>query len=254
MTHFFVFKLKKSKSIALLLLLSLCTALFIWIESESNFSVFSSKENPAALSQGNPDDPSIALTFNISWGTEMVEPTLEVLKKHDVTTTFFLIGEWAEHHPDLVEKIEANGHEIGMMGYRYESYVKQEIEQVRKDLAKAQDTFASLGYSDLRLLRTPSGHLNSEVMKLAENQGYDVIQWNVNPRDWENPGTQVIIDHVLKNTNNGDIILLNASDSVKQTPKALETILPTLKQKGLSFVTISELISRAQAENNEVRE
>ncbi|MFB1052028.1 polysaccharide deacetylase family sporulation protein PdaB [Paraliobacillus sp. JSM ZJ581] len=254
MTHFFVVKLKKAKSIALLSLLSLCTALFIWVETESSFSVFSTKENPAALSQGNPSDPSIALTFNISWGSEMVEPTLEVLKKHDVTTTFFLIGDWAEHHPDLVEKIEANGHEIGMMGYRYKSYVTQEIEQVRKDLAKARDVFSSLGYSDLTLLRTPSGHLNSEVMKLAESQGYDVIQWNVNPNDWKNPGTDAIIDYVLKNTDNGDIILLNASDSVKQTPKALETILPSLKQKGLSFVTISELISRAQTENNEVTE
>ncbi|WP_182201142.1 polysaccharide deacetylase family sporulation protein PdaB [Paraliobacillus salinarum] len=252
MTHFFVFKLKKTKSIALLLLLSLCTALFIWIESESDFSVFSNKENPAALSQGNPKDSSIALTFNISWGTEMVEPTLKVLKEHNVTTTFFLVGEWAEHHPDLVEKIEADGHEIGMMGYRYKSYVTQEIEQVRKDLAKARDVFSSLGYADLTLLRTPSGHLNDDVMKLVESQGYDVIQWNVNPNDWKNPGEEAIVDHVLKNTDNGDIILLHASDSVKQTPKALETILPTLKEKGLSFVTISELISHAKAKNKEV--
>ncbi len=254
MIHFFVFKLRKIKPITLMLLLSLCTALFLWVETESNFSVFSTPKNPAALSQGNTDDSKVALTFNISWGTTMVEPTLKSLKKHDVTATFFLIGEWAEHHPDLVETIEEEGHEIGMMGYKYKSYVTQEIGQVRKDLVKAQDIFRTLGYDDMRLLRTPNGHINKEVLKLAEDQGYDVINWNVNPHDWKNPGEQTIIDRVLKQTDNGDIILLNASDSVKQTPEALETILPTLKQKGLSFVTISELISGVQTENTEVTE
>ncbi|GGM43384.1 polysaccharide deacetylase family sporulation protein PdaB [Paraliobacillus quinghaiensis] len=252
MTYFLTIKLKKIKRTSLLLLLAFFTALFLWVESESDFSVFSSKDNPAALSQGSPDDASIALTFNISWGNEMVEPTLKKLKQNDVKATFFLIGEWAEHHPDLVEQIEADGHEIGMMGYRYKSYLKQEIEQVRKDLIKAKDVFTTLGYPEMKLLRTPSGHINDEILKLAETQGYDVIQWNINPRDWKNPGTQKIIDRVMKNTDNGDIILLNASDSVKQTPEALDTILPGLKKKGFSYVTISEMITRAKAENHEV--
>ncbi|WP_117149440.1 polysaccharide deacetylase family sporulation protein PdaB [Paraliobacillus zengyii] len=252
MNYFFIVKLKRIKRVGLLVFLALFTALFLWIESESDFSVFSTKDNPAALSKGDPNDSSIALTFNISWGSEMVEPTLEKLKAHDVKATFFIIGEWAEHHPDLLEKIEADGHEVGMMGYRYKSYLQQDIEEVRKDLAKASEIFTVLGYPDLSLLRTPSGHLNEEVLELAENQGYDVIQWNINPRDWENPGTDKIIDHVMTNTDNGDIILLNASDSVKQTPDALETILPGLKEKGFSFVTISEIITRAKALNKEV--
>lgn len=252
MTYFFIVKLKKLKRIGLLLFLALFTALFLWIESESDFSVFSSKEEPTALSKGDPNDPSIALTFNISWGNTMVEPTLEKLKEHDVKATFFILGEWAEHHPDLLNKIESDGHEVGMMGYRYESYLKQDIEQVRKDLAKATDIFTTLGYPDMSLLRTPSGHLNKEVLQLAVNQGYHVIQWNVNPKDFENPGTDKIVDHVMRNTDNGDIILLSASDSVKQTPKALETIIPGLKNNGFSFVTISEIITRAEALNKEV--
>lgn len=252
MNYFFIVKLKRIKRIGLLLFLALFTALFLWIESESDFSVFSTKDNPAALSKGDPNDPSIALTFNISWGSEMVEPTLKKLKEHDVKATFFIIGEWAEHHPDLLEKIEADGHEVGMMGYRYKSYLQLDLEEVQKDLAKASEIFTVLGHPELSLLRTPSGHLNEEVLELAENRGYDVVQWNINPRDWENPGTDKIIDHVMTNTDNGDIILLHASDSVKQTPEALDTILPGLKEKGFSFVTISEIITRAEALNEEV--
>ncbi|MBM7573052.1 polysaccharide deacetylase family sporulation protein PdaB [Aquibacillus albus] len=252
MQHFFVIKLKHVKKWGLVLTAALFTAFFLWVEGESSFSVFSSKDHPAALSRGSEDDPNIALTFNISWGNEMVEPILQKLKDHNVQATFFLSGEWVERHPGIVKKIEEDEHEIGMMGYRYKSYIKQEKEQIRKDLIKAKDIFGKLGYPDTNLLRTPSGHLNKEIIQLAEHQGYKVIQWNVNPRDWENPGTQNIIDHVMENTSNGDIILLHASDSVKQTPKALDTILPGLKNKGFEFVDITELISRAESKEKEV--
>lgn len=252
MQHFYVMKLRNWKKWWLLVTAALFTAIFLWVEVESTYSVFSTKDNPAALSKGSEDDPNIALTFNISWGNEQVEPILEKLKKHDVQATFFLNGEWAERHPDIVDKIDENGHEIGMMGYRYKSYVKQEIDEVRKDLTQAKDIFSKLGYPDIKLIRTPSGHFNKDVLKLIDQQGYKVIQWNINPKDWENPGTQKIIDHVMKNTSNGDIILLHASDSVKQTPQALDTILPGLKNKGFEYVNISELISRADSKSEEV--
>ncbi|WP_226038463.1 polysaccharide deacetylase family sporulation protein PdaB [Aquibacillus saliphilus] len=252
MQHFYVFKAKNWKQWGLLLVAALFSAIFLWVEAESAFSVFSTDENPAALSKGSDKDPNIALTFNISWGNEKVEPILEELKKHEIKATFFVSGEWAERHPDLVGKIKEGEHELGMMGYRYKNYVEQEKEQVRKDLIYAKDIFTTLGYKDIKLLRTPSGHINPEVLDLAESQGYKVIQWNVNPQDWKNPGEQQIIDHVMANTSKGDIILLHASDSVKQTPAALKTILPGLKNKGFKYVTISELISRADSNSNEV--
>ncbi|MCT2536562.1 polysaccharide deacetylase family sporulation protein PdaB [Aquibacillus koreensis] len=252
MQHFFVFNMKRRRKSTLIVLAALFTAIFLWVETESSFSVFSSKENPVALSKGSEEDSNISLTFNITWGNEMVEPILEKLKQHDVQATFFISGEWAERHPELVKKIEENKHEIGMMGYRYKSYIQQEKEQIRKDLAKANEIFGKLGYSDTKIFRTPSGQFNNEVLSLLEQRGYEVIHWSVNPEDWRNPGEQLIIDRVMKQTSNGDIILLHASDSVKQTHKALDTILPGLKNKGFTFVNISEMISRAHSESDEV--
>ncbi|WP_407271401.1 polysaccharide deacetylase family sporulation protein PdaB [Radiobacillus sp. PE A8.2] len=249
MQHFYTVKAKHWKTWLTILVAALFTAIFIWVETESSFSVFSTQDKPAALSKGNENDPNIALTFNISWGNEKLEPILEQLSEHKVKATFFVNGEWAERHPELVDKIKENEHELGMMGYRYKSYVKQDIEQVRKDLLYAREIFRKLGYPDTTLLRTPSGHFNAEVLKLAESLGFTVVQWNVNPNDWENPGEQKIIDHVMNKTSKGDIILLHASDSVKQTPQALTSILPGLKSKGFDYVTISELISRAEAKS-----
>ncbi|WP_100012738.1 polysaccharide deacetylase family sporulation protein PdaB [Lentibacillus sediminis] len=247
MQHFYVWKFNRWKRWLVVVLFALFTATFVWFERDGTFSVFSGKE-PAVLTKGSANEPDIALTFNISWGEEKVYDILEKLEQHEAQATFFLSGEWAEKHPDAVEQIAEGEHEIGMLGYRYQSYLEQEIDQVRADLLKAREAFAKLGYEDMELLRTPSGHFDKEIVELAEEMNFQVVHWNVNPSDWENPGTDAIVDTVMEQTDNGDIVLLHASDSVKQTAGALETILPGLKSKGFELVPISELINQADAD------
>ncbi|RYG72823.1 polysaccharide deacetylase family sporulation protein PdaB [Lentibacillus lipolyticus] len=248
MEHFYAIRVKKWKRFLVVILFALFAASFLWFERDGTFSVLS-KSDPMALTKGNGDEPQIALTFNISWGEEKVYDILEKLKEKKVQATFFVSGEWAERHPDILEKITDQEHELGMLGYRYKSYLDQEIEEVRRDLVQAKDVFSKLGYEDLDLLRPPNGHFNKEIIELAEKQGFTVTHWNVNPNDWKNPGTDKIVNFVMNETSNGDIILLHASDSVKQTAKALDTILPGLKKKGFQFVSISELINQAHAES-----
>ncbi len=200
------------------------------------------------MTKGNANESNIALTFNISWGEDRVHDILNQLNEKNVQATFFVNGEWAERHPDILEKITEDKHDLGILGYQYKSYLDQNIDQVKADLRKAREAFDKLGYEDVDLLRPPSGHFNKEVIELAENMDYKVIHWNVNTNDWKNPGTDTIVDTVMKSTTNGDILLLHASDSAKQTANALKTILPGLKNKGFSFVSITELINQAHAE------
>jgi len=248
MQHFYVLQAKHWKKWATVIVFALFAAVFIW--SELNvLSTLSTTNQETVLAKGNKDEPHIGLTFNISWGEEKVHDILEQLEKNDVQATFFVSGEWAERHPDILEKITEGKHELGMLGYRYKSYVDQDIEQVRQDIVYAKEVFQKLGYEEIETLRAPSGHLNEEVVELVENQGLHVIQWNVNPNDWKNPGTQKITNHVMEETGNGDIILLHASDSAKQTADSLKTILPGLKNKGHEFVSISELLNQAHADS-----
>ncbi|GAA0434685.1 polysaccharide deacetylase family sporulation protein PdaB [Lentibacillus halophilus] len=251
MKHFYTIRFRKWKRYAIVVLFALFTASFLWFARDGTFSVASSNE-PLALTKGDSNKPQIALTFNISWGEEKVHGILEKLEERQVQTTFFVSGEWAERHPDIIEKISEQGHELGMLGYRYTSYLDQEIEDVRNDLIKAKDVFSKLGYEDMDLLRPPSGKFNKEIIKLAENQGFTVTHWNVNPNDWKNPGTRRIVNFVMNETSNGDIILMHASDSAKQTAEALDTILPGLRKKEFDFVSISELINQAHADSQPV--
>ncbi|WP_405098488.1 polysaccharide deacetylase family sporulation protein PdaB [Oceanobacillus sp. FSL H7-0719] len=247
MDHFYVVDFNRKRRFILLGIIGVFIAGFIFMQA-NNGLLWANDSDEVALTKGDAEEPNVALTFNISWGEERVHDILKKLKQEEVQATFFLSGEWAERHPTIVEKIAEDKHEIGMLGYRYKSYLDQEIEQVQKDLFLAQEVFSKLGYEDTKLLRTPSGHFNEEVLELAKSMGFEVVHWNINPNDWENPGTENIVDTVMKNTTNGDILLMHASDSAKQTAGALETILPGLKNKGFTFVPISELISQAHAE------
>lgn len=247
MSYFYAWHFSKWKRFVYIAIFALIAAVFIWSESTGSISVFSSSDEPSAFMKGNSKDNNIALTFNISWGEEKVYDILKQLKSDDVEATFFVSGEWAERHPDILEKIKDGGHELGMLGYRYKSYLEQEIDKVKKDILYAKEIFKKLGYEKITLMRAPSGHINKEIIKLAEGLGLKVVHWGVDADDWENPGTQKIVDTILSETSNGDIILLHASDSVKQTAKALDQILPGLRDKGFQFVSVSELYNQAHA-------
>jgi polysaccharide deacetylase family sporulation protein PdaB len=249
MQYFYQLDFRKWKRWGMIIVFALFTATFLWFEQNGTYSVFSKKE-PNVFSKGDINKETIALTFNISWGEERVFDILKQLETEQVQATFFVSGEWAERHPDILNKIAENKHELGMLGYRYKSYLDQEIGQIRKDLHYAQEVFKKLGYPNVDQLRTPSGHFNKEIIALAEQLGLKVIHWNINPHDWKNPGTETIVNTIMEQTTNGDILLLHASDSVKQTDKALQTVLPGLKNKGFKFVTVSELFSQAHSESN----
>lgn len=247
MNHFYVFNFNRNKRLLLLVILAFITALFILLEPTKLMSVFQ-KDQETALTKGNKNEDNIALTFNISWGEEKVYDILNVLQEHDVRATFFVSGEWAERHPQIMEEISEHEHEVGMLGYRYKNYLDQEVEQVRQDITYAIEVFNKLGYREMKYIRPPSGHFNEEVINIAERSGLEVIHWSVNPRDWESPGVNEISETIIEETTSGDIILLHASDSAKQTAKALQIAIPTLQKQKISFVTISELINEVKAE------
>lgn len=242
MNGFYVWNVRKGKRFLIIMGLALFAAIFLIIEENSMNNLFSKTEQ-VALTKGNINEANIALTFNISWGEERVNDILDILQTEDVRATFFVSGEWAERHPQIVDRITKEKHELGMLGYRYKSYLDQEIDQVRKDIVYAREVFKKLGHDKISYIRTPSGHFNKDIIQLAEEIGYEVIHWSVNPNDWENPGVKVIEKHIITNTFNGDIVLLHASDSAKQTAEALQNTLPALRDSGFKFVTISALVS-----------
>lgn len=251
MKFFFVLNGKSLKQGIVILVAAFFTAWFFFIENNiMQIPAFSTEDGPKAIYKGEKD---IALTFNIGWGDEKAAPILDVLKKEDIpNATFFLSGSWAESHPDLVNQIVKEGYEIGILGYSYVDYTDIEESKIRQDIAKAQEAFKKMNIKDIELLRAPTGHFDKRTLRIAENMGYTVVHWSLDSKDWTNPGVKNIVENVSK-AKKGDIILLHASDSAKQTAQALPAIIQNIKSKNLKMVTVSELIANGDAKSSEVK-
>lgn len=249
MKFFLVLNGKTVKHLLLIMIAAFFTAFFMYMENIFQLAVFTAKDGPKAIYKGEKD---VALTFNIGWGDEKAEPILDMLRKENVkSATFFLSGSWAERHPELVDRIVKEGFEIGMLGYSYQDYKELEDAKIRKDLLLAQEVFKKLNIKGIELARAPTGHFDQRSLKIANQYGYTIVHWSVDSKDWTNPGVDEILTNISK-AKKGDIILLHASDSAKQTAKALPSVLGELRSKGLKLVSVSEMIANGNVQSTEI--
>lgn len=250
MKFFMVLQAKNIKQYSLILLTAVFTAWFLFVQNILHAPVFSTEDGPKAVYKG---DKNIAITFNIGWGDEKAAPILETLKNEKIkSATFFLSGSWAERHPDMVSAIVKEGYEIGILGYDYKDYTDLSDQEIIRDISKAQEVFKKLNVKNIELLRAPTGHFDKRLLKISENFGYTVVHWSIDSKDWTNPGVERIVQNVSK-AHKGDIILLHASDSAKQTNKALPDLIEELRGKDLNFVNVSEMISNSSARSEEIK-
>ncbi|MDR7002963.1 polysaccharide deacetylase family sporulation protein PdaB [Neobacillus niacini] len=250
MNFFYVLNGKSLKNISLILIAAFFTAWFLYMQNLAQLPVFSTKDGAKAIYRGEKD---LALSFNIGWGDEKAEPILNTLKKEGVkSATFFLAGSWAERHPDIVNLIVKQGYEIGILGYAYEDYKSLEDAKIRRDISKAQEVFTKLNVKNIKLLRSPTGHFDERTLKIADRYGFTVVHWSVDSQDWTNPGVKTIVTNVEK-AKKGDIVLLHASDSAKQTAKALPEIIKEIHEKGLKLVSVSEMIANGHVSSKEIK-
>lgn len=149
------------------------------------------------------------------------------------------------HHQEIAKRIKAMGFEIGSHGHMHKNYSEHTDTWVREQVQKSEQAIKDVLGVKTTLIRTPNGDFNKHTIQVLNQMGYTVIQWNTDSLDWMNPGVEQIKQRVLTRCIPGDIILMHASDSCKQTHLALPAIIDGLRAKGYQFATVSELISGA---------
>jgi polysaccharide deacetylase family sporulation protein PdaB len=185
---------------------------------------------------------AIALTFDISWGTVMPDKVLAVLVMDHAPATFFLSGPWAKTHPDYVKRLVRDGFEVESHGWAHVNYSALGYAGVVDNISRANQVLRSLTGKPVTLVRPPNGDFNRQAIAAARSLGYTVITWGTDSLDWMNPGVNTIIRRVLKGAHSGDIVLLHASDTCKQTNIALPGIIKTLRTEGYRLVTVQQLL------------
>jgi peptidoglycan/xylan/chitin deacetylase (PgdA/CDA1 family) len=193
---------------------------------------------------------SVALTFDdgpSAW-TPLV---LDLLREHEVRATFFVIGQRAREHPDLVKRIVAEGHELGSHTLTHPRLTEISDDEIRAEIRGGQDAIAEVLGKPPSLFRAPGFHAGPRELAIVEELGLEAVFAEIDPEDWRPDRTShTIFSLVLRNLRDGVIVDLHdgypppptrSRDDCTPTVEALDHLLPCLRAESYKTVTISEL-------------
>lgn len=222
---------------------NLIIAICIFTAFNSCFSLqttTASAGNINAIYRGNVNNKNASLMINVYWGTEYIEPMLEILKQNDIKTTFFVGGYWVAQNEDLLKKIIADGHEIANHGYYHKNQGECGLERNKEEISMNHQLVKSLTGVEMNLFAPPSGSFNAFTLQASEQLGYKTIMWSKDTIDWRDKNTELIKNRATKNIQNGDLILMHP---IKCTVEALPDIILAYKQAGMNLTTVTNTIS-----------
>ena len=204
---------------------------------------------PLPLRTAAMTQKELALTFDISWGTVMPPKVIAILEREKVPATFFLSGPWSGQHPEIVAELRRGGFQLESHGQAHVNYSGLSKAGVSQNILAAQAILEPLVGKKPDMVRPPNGDYDQRSLEVAQQLGYTVVLWGTDSHDWMNPGVGVITSRVLRLAHPGDIVLLHASDTCKQTDIALPAIISGLRRQGYKLVTVDQLLWDAAKEH-----
>jgi peptidoglycan/xylan/chitin deacetylase (PgdA/CDA1 family) len=169
--------------------------------------------------------------------SDFTPSVLRVLRRFDSHATFFEIGQETSGRASTMKKILAQGSEIGNHSLHHELDPSSASLHETNRLIRRATGFRPCDF------RPPDGSVNSGLVSRAHAEHLVTVNWEVDPRDWANPGVGAITSNVIQNAHNGSIVVLHDGGGDRsQTVAALPAILSHFRHRGYKFVTVAELL------------
>ncbi len=198
----------------------------------------------SAIYNGNRENKSVSLMFNVYENTEIVNSIIDTLNSYGAKCTFFVGGCWADDNEQTLKRIVEEGHEIANHGYFHKDHKKLTYEQNRKELENTNTIVEALCGVKPTLFAPPSGSYSDITLESAFDLDLKVIMWSKDTIDWRDSDYNTLVKRATKDLTNGDMVLMHPK---AHTLKALPEILQYCKGSGLEVVTVSQNIG----ENND---
>ena len=183
------------------------------------------------------EEKKIALTFDDGPHPYYTEQLLDGLKERGVVVTFFVTGEHAQLHPDIIERMSEEGHLIGNHTYSHMQLTSRNREEFKEELIKTNEIIMGITGQEVIFVRPPYGSWDKSFE--AELNMFPVL-WTVDPLDWSSTNAARITEKIVSRTEENDIILMH--DYYKTSVTAALDAIDKLLQEGYTFVTVDELL------------
>lgn len=186
----------------------------------------------------------VALTFDDGPKPGQTEAILDILKRHEVRASFFMVGRRIERHPELAARVLAEGHQLGNHSYSHRRLVLKSPSYVQGEIDKTDALLRGLGVKGEILFRAPYGKKLVVLPWLLSRSGRKHITFDVVSRDDETQDVALLTSRVMESVRPGSIILFHDGGQDKPgTVQAVDLVLGKLKAEGYRFVTVAELLA-----------
>lgn len=237
---FFVFK-RKSLFTVILFAMVMLILLSALVTGDASEVFLGESKRKIPVYSVETSEKVVALTFDAAWGADKTRSIISLLKEYDATGTFFLVGFWLDAFPEETKLIAESGLEIGNHSNNHLDMTKLSASEIEKEITTVNQKIFDITGVKPTYFRPPFGAYDNTLITGVESLGMVPIQWSVDSLDWKGLSGAEIADRVLSKTKNGSIILFhNNSDHVLD---ALPLVLLGLKNKGFTFVVMSELVA-----------
>lgn len=193
----------------------------------------------------------LALTYDDGPNDPHTQRLLEVLARHEVKATFFLIGRYAKQRPAIAREIAKAGHIIGNHTFTHPMLTFKSAAEIRKELTDCRAALEEAVGKHSNLFRPPFGARRPATLRIARELGLEPIMWNVTGYDWNAPPAAVIEQKVSTKIRGGNVILLHDGGHKEmgadrsQTVQATDALIKRYKNEGYEFLTIPQMMVRS---------
>ena len=196
---------------------------------------------------------SVAFTFDDGPNPAATPRLLQLLEKHDVRATFFLLGRNVERYPDLTGEIAARGHEIGNHTHNHAWLPLLPRRLLLREMDRASNAIHAATGCRPTLFRPPMGWFNRSMLRTLAAHGYRGVLGDVYPQDAHGPSSQLIVERVMQRIRPGSIVILHDGIAFRRTSRepslaAVDTLVGRLHGRGYDVCTVGELIARGETE------
>lgn len=195
-----------------------------------------SQDQAPAGRQIDPSKPMVALTFDDGPFAPVGNQIMDCLAQYGGKATFFVVGSRVPSYGAEMQRMAAEGHEIGNHTYEHKNLTKLNGAQIQRQINLCNDAVQAACGVRPALVRPPGGAKNAVVLANAQAP---VIMWSIDTRDWKTRNAAKTVNAVMSQVRDGDIVLMH--ELYSQSGAAALEIIPRLSEAGYQLVTVSEM-------------
>jgi peptidoglycan/xylan/chitin deacetylase (PgdA/CDA1 family) len=200
----------------------------------------------------------LALTYDDGPNDPYTLRLLEVLERHRVKATFFLIGRFVQQKPEIARALVAAGQTIGSHTWDHPNLIFVSAGEARRQLQQTRQAILDATGVEVKLFRPPFGGRRPASLRIARQLGMQPVMWNVTCYDWKAKSVDQIVNHAERQIQGGDVILLHDGEYHRigvdrsRSIEATERIVLRYEGEGYQFVTIPQMLDQQSAPEPEL--